>query len=65
MDLEGPILLGYQHEKESDQKPGLSSAWTMLPRHSDEDQVRLDVDRAFVYYPRGLSSIYQNQRGTG
>lgn len=24
-----------------------------LPRHADEDQVQLDVNRAFVYYPNG------------
>lgn len=33
-------------------------AWETLPRHSDEDQVQLDVDRAFVYYPRGLKFHY-------
>ncbi len=25
--------------------------WKELPRHRDEDQVQLDVNRAFVYYP--------------
>lgn len=25
--------------------------WNELPRHSDEDQVQLDVNRSFVYYP--------------
>ncbi|KAK8128580.1 RabGAP/TBC [Apiospora sp. TS-2023a] len=25
--------------------------WRELPRHRDEDQVRLDVDRSFIYYP--------------
>lgn len=25
--------------------------WNSLPRHRDEDQVQLDVDRSFVYYP--------------
>ena len=24
-----------------------------LPRHRDEDQVALDVNRSFVYYPEG------------
>ncbi|KAK1829164.1 rab-GTPase-TBC domain-containing protein [Podospora conica] len=44
-----PILLGLPpgytgtEEKEPD--------WRDLPRHRDEDQVRLDVDRAFIYYP--------------
>lgn len=26
-------------------------SWKSLPPHKDEDQVQLDVDRAFVYYP--------------
>ena len=26
-------------------------SWEELPRHRDEDQVQLDVNRAFVYYP--------------
>ncbi|KAJ9636697.1 GTPase-activating protein gyp8 [Coniosporium tulheliwenetii] len=29
--------------------------WRSLPRHRDEDQVRLDVDRSFVYYPNDQS----------
>lgn len=32
-------------------------AWESLPRHPDEEQVQLDVDRAFVYYPRGLNCL--------
>ncbi|KIV97962.1 hypothetical protein PV10_01657 [Exophiala mesophila] len=50
-----PILLGYEHEKQGGKAPTASTAWKALPRHSDEDQVRLDVDRAFVYYPRDES----------
>ncbi|PMD23188.1 hypothetical protein NA56DRAFT_687535 [Hyaloscypha hepaticicola] len=48
-----PLLLGYggsQLEKE-----GLDG-WKALPRHRDEDQVRLDVDRSFIYYPNDQSS---------
>lgn len=26
-------------------------SWKTLPPHSEEGQVQLDVDRAFVYYP--------------
>ncbi|EPE03429.1 gtpase-activating protein gyp10 [Ophiostoma piceae UAMH 11346] len=33
-----------------------SRDWTQLPAHHDEEQVQLDVNRAFVYYPRGLSA---------
>ena len=29
--------------------------WKELPPHPDEDQVRLDVDRSFVYYPIGMA----------
>lgn len=32
-----------------------SATWHALPRHKDEDQVRLDVDRSFIYYPKSWS----------
>ncbi|KAI0132774.1 GTPase-activating protein gyp10 [Xylariales sp. AK1849] len=32
-----------------------STSWRELPRHRDEDQVRLDVDRSFIYYPHHQS----------
>ncbi|KAF2225037.1 rab-GTPase-TBC domain-containing protein, partial [Elsinoe ampelina] len=41
-----PILLG------SDTVPVLSDDWKSLPPHKEESQVALDVNRAFVYYPR-------------
>ncbi|KAM3463985.1 hypothetical protein MY5147_004601 [Beauveria neobassiana] len=34
---------------------GGSDSWKELPRHRDEDQVQLDVNRSFVYYPHDLS----------
>ncbi|KHJ35722.1 putative gtpase-activating protein gyp10 [Erysiphe necator] len=41
-------------------------AWPLLlenlPAHTDEDQVRLDVNRSFVYYPRDQSSTDLIQR---
>ncbi|KFY42335.1 hypothetical protein V494_02462 [Pseudogymnoascus sp. VKM F-4513 (FW-928)] len=44
-----PILLGFFPDNtepiEDDQR------WQELPRHADEDQVQLDVNRAFIYYP--------------
>ncbi|THC99402.1 hypothetical protein EYZ11_001126 [Aspergillus tanneri] len=40
----GPILL------QCDRDPDLG-AWNNLPPHVDEDQVQLDVNRSFVYYP--------------
>ncbi|KAF2639724.1 hypothetical protein P280DRAFT_46455 [Massarina eburnea CBS 473.64] len=42
-----PLLLGCRDAEEEKQAP-----WTELPRHGDEDQVALDVNRAFVHYPK-------------
>ncbi|KAL1970684.1 hypothetical protein VTN77DRAFT_4328 [Rasamsonia byssochlamydoides] len=46
--LAWPILLGSDRTAEEGAEV---SAWNDLPRHRDEDQVKLDVDRSFVYYP--------------
>jgi len=56
MNMEGPILLGCTSEDTTPAQPEHSNQlqWRSLPRHPDEDQVQLDVDRAFVYYPKGL-----------
>ncbi|CEI65801.1 hypothetical protein FVEN_g7521 [Fusarium venenatum] len=54
-----PILLGI--DAPSDDQEDLSSMqddsgdWKGLPRHRDEDQVQLDVNRSFVYYPNNQS----------
>lgn len=55
--LQGPLLLGSaaQDTAADEQKQANQHPWRMLPRHPDEDQVQLDVDRAFVYYPKGVS----------
>ncbi|KEQ83907.1 hypothetical protein M438DRAFT_346002 [Aureobasidium pullulans EXF-150] len=45
-----PVLLGA-----SEQKPDQTVNWQALPVHRDEEQVKLDVHRAFVYYPTGES----------
>ncbi|KAL2021940.1 hypothetical protein VTK56DRAFT_6359 [Thermocarpiscus australiensis] len=54
-----PLLLGLppSHDKSESDPPTAASAdsWRALPRHKDEDQVQLDVDRAFVYYPNHQS----------
>jgi hypothetical protein len=54
----GPLLLGYASSdgyiKLEDE--GIDS-WKLLPWHRDEDQVRLDVDRSFIYYPNGTSLL--------
>jgi hypothetical protein len=50
-----PILLGppeQHHLKDTKRGP----PWQTLPPHKDEDQVALDVKRAFIYYPRGKYS---------
>lgn len=62
---QGPILLGLPpptDEKESDgthsadpDAAPLDDDWKDFPRHQDEDQVQLDVNRSFVHYPNGMS----------
>lgn len=47
----GPLLLGYDARSRPEEKG--ASAWHQLPRHKDEDQVALDVNRSFVFYPKG------------
>lgn len=47
-----PLLLGCDSESLT---LGNDDAWEGLPCHKDEDQVELDVNRAFVYYPNGQS----------
>ncbi|OBT64807.1 hypothetical protein VE03_06552 [Pseudogymnoascus sp. 23342-1-I1] len=45
-----PILLGVSRDNTApiaDEQ----RCWQTLPRHVDEDQVQLDVNRAFIYYP--------------
>ncbi|KAF8461670.1 rab-GTPase-TBC domain-containing protein [Kalaharituber pfeilii] len=36
--------------------------WETLPPHKDEDQVRLDVERSFVYYPKNMSPRETTER---
>lgn len=44
----GPVVLGVEPE------PNISGEdWTELPKHREEGQVKLDVDRSFIYYPTG------------
>jgi len=52
-----PLLLGCKASDE-DSNGGIkdSDNWKSLPKHDDEDQVRLDVDRSFIYYPEDQSS---------
>ncbi|KAH9908605.1 rab-GTPase-TBC domain-containing protein [Xylariomycetidae sp. FL2044] len=45
-----PVLLGFDAE-DTDEAAKESESWRHMERHRDEDQVKLDVDRSFVYYP--------------
>ena len=47
----GPILLGCEQPLHT--ADAHDPSWKALPRHRDEDQVQLDVNRAFAYYPNG------------
>jgi hypothetical protein len=50
------MLLGHTGQKSdlTQEKEGVND-WKLLPEHRDEYQVRLDVDRSFIYYPNGGS----------
>lgn len=56
----GPFLLGCSMESRLDgdpaqpEKPPARTPWEELPPHDDEGQVRLDVDRSFIYYPTSM-----------
>lgn len=51
----GPILLGVSEcdDLTTTADNDDNGSWKELPRHQDEDQVQLDVNRAFIYYPHG------------
>ncbi|KAL9615479.1 MAG: hypothetical protein Q9167_000157 [Letrouitia subvulpina] len=55
-----PILLRY--DCKTTVESTLSRAWRSLPPHKDEDQVRLDVDRSFVYYPKNENDRQLDRR---
>lgn len=59
----GLVLLGLT--RDCDGREQDSGSWKELPRHRDEDQVQLDVDRSFIYYPQSRSSISPADQGTG
>jgi hypothetical protein len=50
-----PVLLGCRDRKE--QPP-----WQALSAHRDEDQVALDVNRAFVYYPKESEKLLDRRK---
>lgn len=47
----GPLLLGSDVTNLGER----SIEWKNLAKHVDEDQVKLDVNRSFVFYPHGKS----------
>lgn len=54
----GPLLLGYTAAQTTAEiAMEEKNNWQALSKHQDEDQVRLDVDRSFIYYPNSTSSI--------
>jgi hypothetical protein len=57
----GPLLLGYSYQDPhpKDEATDVNS-WKGLPKHKDEDQVRLDVDRSFIYYPLGRPHLWSH-----
>ena len=48
------MLLG--HDPKYHVEEERASEWQQLPRHRDEGQVELDVNRSFIYYPKGTPS---------
>ncbi|KAK0718200.1 rab-GTPase-TBC domain-containing protein [Lasiosphaeria miniovina] len=48
-----PVLLGLPSAEDGNEPYTAQDdgSWKELPRHRDEDQVQLDVNRAFIYYP--------------
>jgi hypothetical protein len=55
----GPMLLGCEQQPSA---ADTLDTWKSLPRHRDEDQVQLDVNRAFVYYPNGTDPLCPSYR---
>ncbi|KAB8303480.1 hypothetical protein EYC80_004897 [Monilinia laxa] len=49
-----PLLLGCGSDH--DDTEGKATSWEDLPKHRDEYQVALDVDRSFIYYPNDQTS---------
>jgi len=52
LPIPGPILLGTTRDAAAPEKVGRD--WHDLEPHREEDQVKLDVNRSFVYYPIGI-----------
>lgn len=63
-----PLLLGFKVEttpqKNTDDVRTVPERmpWEDLPPHEDEGQVKLDVDRSFIYYPTNMSPRQLDER---
>ncbi|CAD6573545.1 MAG: hypothetical protein ASARMPREDX12_006110 [Alectoria sarmentosa] len=55
-----PFLLGYRSEES--ELTSSARSWRHLPTHKDEDQVELDVNRSFIYYPKNESETQLDRR---
>ncbi|KAM0797303.1 TBC1 domain family member 20 [Usnea florida] len=55
-----PVLLGYRSEES--ELTASARSWRELPIHKDEDQVELDVNRSFIYYPKNESDLQLDRR---
>ncbi|KAI0014249.1 rab-GTPase-TBC domain-containing protein [Xylariaceae sp. FL0662B] len=56
-----PVLLGFRSDEPAESDGGPDS-WRHMPRHRDEEQVKLDVDRSFVYYPNDDSQAQLDRK---
>ncbi|KAK3390473.1 rab-GTPase-TBC domain-containing protein [Podospora didyma] len=56
-----PVLLGLSSSGDVADSTE-SGSWKELPRHRDEDQVQLDVNRAFIYYPNHQNEAELDQQ---
>ncbi|KAI1142113.1 hypothetical protein F5Y05DRAFT_369716 [Hypoxylon sp. FL0543] len=57
-----PVVLGTGDVAESGEFEKASDSWRRLAPHKDEDQVKLDVDRSFVYYPNNDSPAQLDEK---
>ncbi|KAI9824415.1 MAG: hypothetical protein M1832_001950 [Thelocarpon impressellum] len=57
-----PFLLGCGNATVLEDPAEKLPDWRSLPEHRDEHQVKLDVDRSFIYYPRGQSTKELDRR---
>jgi hypothetical protein len=58
-----PLLLGpTKDDRDVKSEVEDTESWRSLSKHRDEDQVQLDVDRSFIYYPNNQSSKELDRR---